>query len=147
MQMNSELIILCHLHPGNSSNATEIYTCYQLKSYKIVSNHACATGLHGLQCCLYMQPHRVLTVCMTGQPDIFFGSRDWSHLFLGLEKICVFWGFTNIQANFFCCHQWIRKLFNWIFIQQCVSTREDEETSVDIPIIIILLAYWCRIMH
>lgn len=47
-----------------------------------------------------MQPHRVLTVYMTGQPDIFFGSRDRSHLFLGLEKICVFWGFTNIQAIF-----------------------------------------------
>lgn len=36
MQMNSELIILCHLHLGNCSIATEIYTCYQLNSSMIV---------------------------------------------------------------------------------------------------------------
>lgn len=101
MQMNSELIILCHLHLGNCSIATEIYTCYQLNSSMIAQRPCLCHQLECSQCCHYMQPHGVLTVYTTGQSDIFFGFRDLSHIFQVLKKYAYFWRFTNIQAKLF----------------------------------------------
>ena len=72
---------------------------------------------------------------MTGGSDIFFwvenlharyffGSKDLSHIFLGLAKICVFFLVLSLSelfiSGFRCVKMW--------------SRREDEETLTDIPI-------------
>ena len=53
----------------------------------------------------------------------FSGSRDLSHIFLSLKKICVFFWVLSLSELFvsgFRCDQWIRKIIIWTFFQRRV---------------------------